>query len=137
MGVEPMQQEGYDFMAAAFEVYNEMGHGFTEDIFQESLEEELKLRGISYIPQAEMAVYYKGKPLNKKLRPDLIVSELIVVEIKAVSALVPAHEAQLLNYLKATGKPVGYLVNFGCPEKLEWKRFVRTKPKKLATISGD
>ena len=122
-----MQQEGYDFIGAAFEVYNDMGNGYTEDIYQESLELELADRKIPFQSQTELAIHYKGKPLRRKLRPDLIVSENLIVELKAVSALTPEHEAQLLNYLKATGKPVGYLVNFGCREKLEWKRFARTR----------
>ena len=122
-----MQQEGYDFMAAAFEVYNNMGNGYTEDIYQESLELELIERQISFLAQAELTIHYKGKPLHRTLRPDLVISNDIIVELKAVSALTSEHEAQLLNYLKATGKPVGYLVNFGCREKLEWKRFARTK----------
>ena len=127
MSTEPKQQEGYDFMAAAFEVYNDMGNGYTEDIYQESLELELAERKIPFIAQAELTIHYKGKPLKRKFRPDLIVFEDIVVELKAVSALTSEHEAQLLNYLKATGKPVGYLVNFGCRDKLEWKRFARTR----------
>ena len=127
MSTEPMQQEGYDFMAAAFEVYNDMGNGYTEDIYQESLELELTERKIPFVAQAELAIRYKGKPLKRKFKPDLMVFEDIVVELKAVSALTADHEAQLLNYLKATGKPVGYLVNFGCREKLEWKRFARTR----------
>ena len=127
MSTEPMQQEGYDFIGAAFEVYNDMGNGYTEDIYQESLELELADRKIPFQSQTELAIHYKGKPLRRKLRPDLIVSENLIVELKAVSALTPEHEAQLLNYLKATGKPVGYLVNFGCREKLEWKRFARTR----------
>ncbi|MBI3884365.1 MAG: GxxExxY protein [Opitutae bacterium] len=127
MNTEPMQQEGYDFMAAAFEVYNDMGNGYTEDIYQESLELELVDRALPFQPQAELTIHYKGKPLRRKLRPDIIVAENLVVELKAVSALTAEHEAQLLNYLKATGKPVGYLVNFGCREKLEWKRFARTR----------
>jgi GxxExxY protein len=122
-----MQQEGYDFMAAAFEVYNDMGNGYTEDMYQEALELELDDRKISFKAQPELTINYKGKPLRKKFRPDLIVSGDVVVELNAVSALTSEHEAQLLNYLKATGKPVGYLVNFGCRDKLEWKRFARTR----------
>jgi GxxExxY protein len=124
---EPLHQQGYDFMAAAFEVYNEMGHGFTEDIYQESLEDELTQRSIPFVPQAELTIYYKQRPLRRKLRPDLMVFEDIVVELKAVSGLAPEHEAQLLNYLKAAKKPVGYLVNFGNTGRLEWKRFACTK----------
>ena len=122
-----MQQEGYAFMAAAFEVYNELGSGFTEDVYQEALERELTFRGVAYHAQPELTVSYKGQSLHRKFKPDLLVSSYIVVELKAASALTSDHEAQLLNYLKATGKPVGYLVNFGCREKLEWKRFARTR----------
>ena len=82
---EPMPQEGYDFMAAAFEVYNAMGHGFTEEIYQESLETELRDRGIPFTAQSEIAVRYKGQPLRKKLRPDLTVFGDIIVELKAVT----------------------------------------------------
>jgi GxxExxY protein len=77
--------------------------------------------------QAELIIRYKGRPLQHRLRPDLLVSNQIVVELKAASMLTAEHAAQLLNYLKATGKPVGYLVNFGSREKLEWKRFARTR----------
>src|SRR6187551_1311490 len=127
MNPEPMQQEGYDFMAAAFEVYNDMGNGYTEDIYQEALELELVERNIRFRAQAELTIHYKGKALRKKFRPDLMAFDDLVIELKAVSALRSEHDAQLLNYLKATGKPVGYLVNFGCREKLEWKRFARTR----------
>jgi len=120
-----MQQEGYDFMAAAFEVYDDLGNGYTEDIYQESL--ELAERKISFLAQPELTIHFKGKPLRRKFRHDLIVSGEIIVELKAASALAPEHEAQLLNYLKAARKPVGYLLNFGCREKLEWKRFARTR----------
>jgi len=114
-------------MAAAFEVYNEMGHGFTEDIYQESLEDELGDRSIPFLAQSEVPIFYKNRPLRKRLRPDLMVFGDIVVELKAVSALAPEHEAQILNYLNATKKPVGYLVNFGNTKRLDWKRFVRTR----------
>jgi GxxExxY protein len=104
-----------------------MGHGFTEEIYQECLEDELAQRSIPFVPQAEVAINYKNRPLRKKLRPDLLVFEDIVVELKAVSTLAPEHDAQILNYLKAAQKPVGYLVNFGNTKRLEWKRFVRTR----------
>ncbi|MBP6864435.1 MAG: GxxExxY protein [Candidatus Didemnitutus sp.] len=127
MSTEPMQQEGYDFMAAAFAVYNELGNGYTEDVYQEALELELTERAMPFQSQAELTICYRGRPLRRRFRPDLVVCEGLVVELKAVAALAPEHEAQVLNYLKATGKPVGYLVNFGHREKLEWKRFARTR----------
>ena len=117
-----LKQEGYDLMAAAFEVYNEEGFGFLEEIYQECMEIELEERGIPFVSQGELTVYYKNRALKKKYRPDLLVFEEIIVELKAVKALCPEHEAQILNYLKATGKRVGYLVNFGNAKELEWKR---------------
>jgi GxxExxY protein len=121
---ELYQQQGYDFMAAAFEVHTEMGHGFLEEVYHESLELELTQRGISYISKPKLSLSYKGQPLKKQYEADLIVIGEIIVELKAIKALLPEHEAQLINYLRATRKRVGYLVNFGSFPKLEWKRFV-------------
>ena len=118
------KQEGYDLMAAAFEVYNEQGHGFAEEVYQESLELELGLRRIPFSSKGELEIRYKGVALRKRYVPDLVVFECIIAELKAVKCLLPEHEAQLLNYLKATGFRAGYLLNFGCPSKLEWKRMV-------------
>ena len=118
------QQEGYNFMAAAFEVFNEMGTGFLEEVYRESLELELNARGIPFESQPRLELYYKGVRLKKVYEPDLIVLDNIIVELKAVRSLLPEHEAQLLNYLRATGKRVGYLVNFGSFPDLEWKRRV-------------
>lgn len=119
------QQEGYDFMAAAFEVYNQMGSGFLEEVYQECLELELTARGIPFTSQPRLTLHYKEKALRKQYTADLIVIEEIVVEIKATRSLAPEHDAQLINYLKATRKRVGYLVNFGAFPRLEWKRLVR------------
>ncbi len=121
---ELYQQQGYDFMAAAFEVHSEMGHGFLEEVYHESLELELNQRGIPYTSKPKLSLCYKGQLLKKQYEADLIVIGEIVVELKAVKALLPEHEAQLINYLRATRKRVGYLVNFGSFPKLEWKRFV-------------
>ena len=121
---ELFQQEGYDVMGAAFEVYNEMGNGFLEDVYQECLEKELLLRKIAFRPKVSLQIQYKGHPLEKKYIHDLVVFEGIIVELKAVRNMAPEHEAQLLNYLKATSKRVGYIINFGSAGKLEWKRMV-------------
>ena len=124
MNKEPLKQEGYDFMSAAFEVYNEMGNGFLEDVYQECLERELELRNISFERKPELSVIYKLVPISKKYVPDLLVFDDIIVELKSVRKLAPEHEAQLLNYLKITKKPVGYLINFGSAPQLEWKRMI-------------
>ncbi|MBP7867785.1 MAG: GxxExxY protein [Acidobacteria bacterium] len=120
-----LQQEGYDLMAAAFEVYNRMGSGYLEEVYHQCLEHELRLRNIPYSSKPELEIRYKGVVLEKRYRPDLLVFEGIIVELKAVKALAPEHEAQLLGYLKASGKRVGYLLNFGSLDQLEWKRMVK------------
>lgn len=116
--------EGYDLMAAAFAVHNETGGGLLEEIYQESLELELDLRGIPFKAKQELAVFYKGRELKKRYIPDLYVFDGIVAELKAVSALLPEHEAQLINYLRLAKKPVGYLINFGPIKGAVAKRFV-------------
>ena len=119
-----LQQEGYDFMAAAFEVYNELGAGFLEDPYQESMELELTDRGISFTAKPKLPIFYKSRQLRKHYEADFLVSAGIIVELKAVSSLAPEHDAQLINYLKATRNRVGYLVNFGSFPKLQWKRII-------------
>lgn len=116
--------EGYALMGAAFEVYTEQGHGMGEEIYQESLEIELGLRKIPFCSKDELQVFYKGYTLKKTYIPDLTVFGEIIVELKAVKKLLPEHEAQLLNYMRITRKPIGYLLNFGTPKEMEWKRFV-------------
>ncbi|MEI6056877.1 MAG: GxxExxY protein [Lentisphaerota bacterium] len=121
-----LKQEGYDLIGAALEVYNELGGGLLEEIYQQSLEFELKLRNIPFDSKRQLDVYYKSNKLNKAYIPDLIVYDKIIVELKAVSSILPEHEAQLINYLKITKLEVGYLINFGNTEKLEWKRYILT-----------
>jgi len=118
------KQEGYDLMGAAFEVYKEKGSGFLEDVHQECLEKELAVRKIPFQAKPWLEIFYKGEPLRQGYEPDLLVCGGIVTELKAAKQLVSEHEAQLLNYLRATGKRVGYLINFGSFPQLEWKRMV-------------
>ncbi len=124
MKQEIYKDEGYQFMGAAFEVYNVRGYGLAEEIYQECLEIELELRGISFQSKAELKCYYKGQELTKRYVPDLFVLGCLVVELKAVTELAPEHEAQLLNYIRIARQPVGYLINFGHKNSLEWKRFI-------------
>ena len=124
MNREIYKDEGYKLMGAAFEVYNEQGYGLGEEIYQESFEMELESRGIRFEPKHELFCFYKGRQLNKRYIPDAFVFESIVVKLKAVTALAPEHEAQLINYLRLTRQPVGYLINFGHKISLEWKRLI-------------
>jgi len=124
MKTEIYQNEGYQLMGVAFEAYNEQGYGLAEEIYQESLEIELELRGIPFRSKQELKCFYKGRELRKRYVPDLFVLEGLAVELKAVSQLLPEHEAQLINYQRITKQPVGYLINFGHKDTLEWKRFI-------------
>lgn len=123
---QPYIQEGYELMGAAFAVHDETGGGLAEEIYQESLQFELELRGIPYQSKQEIAVFYKGRELRRRYIPDLYVHGGMVVELKAVTKLLPEHYAQLLNYMRLTKKPVGYLINFALLEGVEYKRLVLT-----------
>ena len=124
---QPFAQLGYDLIPAAFDVYDDLGGGLSEEIYQESFERELAARRIAFAAQPELAVFYKDTPLNKRFKPDLIVAGGIVVELKAEKTLAEEHESQLLNYLRVTRKPVGYLINFAAFPKLEPKRYANTR----------
>lgn len=124
MKTEIYKDEGYKLMGATFEVYNEQGYGMAEEIYQESLEIELALRNITFQSKQELKCFYKGRELKKRYVPDLFVFGCLVVELKAVSQLLPEHEAQLINYMRITNQPVGYLINFGHKDTMEWKRFI-------------
>ena len=121
---KPLSEEGYALMGAAFEVHREIGGGLLEEIYQECLEIELQECGIPFRAKDEIAVFYKGRKLKKRYIPDLVVHEQVVVELKSVKELDPAHEAQLINYMRLSRQPVGYLINFGPIGKLQWKRFI-------------
>jgi len=118
------REEGYQLMGAAFEVYNEMGSGLLEEIYQESLEIELELRAIPFRCKQELAVFYKARELQKRYIPDLHIFGAMIVELKAVAELAAEHKAQVINYMRIAHQPVGYLINFAHRDTLEWKRFV-------------
>jgi GxxExxY protein len=120
------KEEVYSIVGAAFEVYNELGVGFLEAVYQEALGAEFTLRHIPYKPQQEIEVKYKGKPLGKKYVADFVVYEKIIIEIKAIERLTSRETAQVINYLKATDYQLGILINFGSEKEMEWRRLVNT-----------
>ncbi len=120
-----LKEEVYAVVGAAIEVHRELGPGFLESIYQEAMEMELSARNVSFVAQQPIAVRYKGLTLKKRYIADLVCYEQVIVEIKARPQLSGNEMAQLLNYLKGTGFPVGILINFGSPGKLEWKRLVK------------
>ena len=112
----------YEILSAAFEVHKELGGGFLEKVYENALAIELTGRGIDVETQKEIRVFYKGLLVGSYIA-DLLVKGDVVVELKSVETLTKAHEAQVLNYLKATGKQLGLLINFG-KNRVEHKRFV-------------
>jgi GxxExxY protein len=119
------KEEVYSIIRAAMEVYNQLGNGFLEAVYQESLAIEFNLREIPFQPQTELHIDYKGNILDHKYIPDFIAYGKIIIELKVMKQLGSNEEAQLLNYLKATGMRLGILINFGSPGKLEWKRMIK------------
>ena len=122
--MEPLlyAEETYAIRGAIFEVYREMGSGFLEPVYQECLEMEFNHRNLPYYPQRELKLTYKGDELIQTYKPDFVCFGKIIVELKAVKEFAPDHEAQLHNYLKATGFRLGLLVNFGSHPLVEIER---------------
>ena len=118
------KEQSYAVNGAAMHVYNVMGHGFLEAVYQEILELEFMKRGIPYEKEKELKIYYEGKELQQTYRADFVCYGNIIVELKAVANLDNSHRSQIYNYLKATGFKLGLLYNFGHYDGLEWERIV-------------
>jgi GxxExxY protein len=115
----------YAIIGAAMEVHRQLGGGFLEAVYQEAMAIELKNRGIPHGREVELPVFYTGQQLACEYRADFVCFGSVIVELKAVSDLTGAHEAQVINYLKATGLETGLLINFA-GESLDFKRFIRS-----------
>ena len=118
------KEESYKIVGAAFKVYNNLGHGFLEAVYQEALEIEFQRQGIPYEREKELKIMYDGVELKQTYKADFVCYEKIIVELKAVSNLDDAHRSQVYNYLHATGYRLGLLLNFGCSDELEKERIV-------------
>lgn len=118
------KEQSYAINGAAMHVYNELGCGFLEAVYQEALELELKKRCIPYEREKELKILYDGHELKQTYRADFVCYGNIIVELKAVSVLDDSHRSQVYNYLKATGYKLGILYNFGHYDGLEWERKV-------------
>jgi GxxExxY protein len=118
-GSEPISQR---VISCAFEVSNRLGSGFLESVYENALCIELAARGIEFVRQAAIDVQYKGQVVGSFVA-DVVVARSLLVELKAVRAFAPEHEAQVINYLRATGLRVALLLNFGSP-RLQVRRLV-------------
>ena len=105
---------------AFYTVYNALGYGFLEKVYESAMLLELRKLGLEVVPQAPIHVYYDGQRVGE-YNADLLVAELVIVELKATRVLIRDHEAQLLNYLKATSYEVGLLLNFGPKPQIKRK----------------
>lgn len=120
------KDETYKIIGACFNVYNELGSGFLEAVYQEALEYELHKQKISFQAQVQLDIYYDGKVLRQKYIPDFICHDKIILEIKACKNLDDQHRSQTYNYLKATKLTIGYLINFGAEKELEYERIIQS-----------
>ena len=117
-----------EIISAFYHVYNELGFGFLEKVYQNALYVELMSRGFSVQPQKQIDVFFKGIKVGEYYS-DMIVDNIVILELKAKESLAPEHEAQLLNYLKATEIEVGLLLNFGLNPQFKRKIFTNDRKK--------
>ena len=129
------KEESYEIVGACLEVHNQLGSGFTEPSYQEALEIELSSRGIPFKSQVELPIFYKDTKLKHGFRADFLCHESIIVEIKAVSALLPEHRAQVHNYLHAGRHQLGILVNFAAFPRLQYERIAFTRAKATQSVN--
>ena len=118
------KNESYSIIGAAMRVYNTLGFGFLEAVYQEALAIELTNMGIPFEREKELKIYYDGHELKQTYRADFVCYGNIIVETKALAELHDSHRSQVFNYLKACGFKLGLLINFGHSDKLEYERKV-------------
>ena len=106
-------------------VHKTLGSGFLESVYQEVLEKEMMKEKIPFEKEKRLSLFYDGEKLDKYFKADFLCYEKIIVELKSVAFLNKNMESQVINYLKATNKEVGLLINFG-EKRLKWKRFINT-----------
>jgi GxxExxY protein len=117
-----------------YEVYNELGFGFLESVYEEAMLMALESKGFKVEQQVPIPVWFRGKKIGS-FEADLIINELVIIELKAVTVIDNAHIAQLLNYLRATEIEVGLVLNFGHKAEFRRKAFDNNRKKRITTRS--
>ena len=115
----------YEAIGACFEVYNALGPGLLESVYEKALMQELKLRGLYVASQIPVDIIYKGVSVGADLRLDIIVEDTLIIELKAVEALAPVHFKQVRTYMKLLDKPAGLLVNFDVSDFKQGYRVIK------------
>ncbi len=128
------EKESYAIRGCLMSVFNELGSGFLEKVYQEALEREFIEKKIPFKREAPLRIMYKGYPLHQEYFADFICYDKIIVELKAVTELTDVHSAQVFNYLKATGFDLAILVNFGEKQLKIERLFNYMKNKKVSTV---
>jgi GxxExxY protein len=131
------KEESYKIIGACFEVYKQKGCGFSEAVYQECLALEFELQKIPFIAQPKLRLEYKGKILEQYFQPDFVCYGKIILEIKALPAIIEINKSQTINYLNATNFDLGLLVNFGHFPKLEYKRIANSLKKINASVKDE
>ena len=123
-------------LKAFYKVYNTLGYGFLEKVYENAMVLELRKMGLKAVPQAPIQVFYEGQVVGEYFA-DLLVEDAVIVELKAVRALAAEHEAQLLNYLKATRYEVGLLLNFGPKPQVKRKVYDNERKGDLSWVNTE
>ena len=119
------EEETYKIIGACMKIHKNLGNGFLESVYQEILAKEFAKEKIPFEKEKKLNLFYEGEKLDKYFKADFVCYDKVIVEIKSAAFFNKTMESQVINYLKATNKQVGLLINFG-EKSLKWKRFINT-----------